>query len=141
MAASFAEQVGNIGAILIAVVSAVFFTILLVAGNTMSQSVRERVEELGVLKAVGFTNELMLLLVLAESCVIAVFGGLVGLGVALAIMAGGSPVPNMLPNLYLPWKDLLTGVALALALGVVAGAFPAWQAMRLRIAEALRRNA
>jgi putative ABC transport system permease protein len=47
----------------------------------------------------------------------------------------------MLPNLYLPWQDLLIGVSLALALGVVAGALPAWQAMRLRIAEALRRNA
>jgi putative ABC transport system permease protein len=74
-AAGFAQQIGDIGAIVMAVVGAVFFTILLVAGNTMAQSVRERTEELGVLKAMGFPNLLVLSLVLLESCIIALLGG------------------------------------------------------------------
>jgi putative ABC transport system permease protein len=139
-AAGFAQQVGDIGAILMAVLSAVFFTILLVAGNTMSQAVRERTEELGVLKAMGFTNELVLALVLAESCVIAAVGGLAGLGLAWLIISSGNPVPQLLPIFYLPPRDLLLGLAGIAALGIVAGAMPAIQAMRLRIAVALRRN-
>jgi len=136
----FAQQIGDIGTILIGILSAVFFTILLVAGNTMAQSVRERTEEIGVLKAMGFTNELALTMVLAESCLIAGVGGLAGLGLAWLIAAGGSPVPSMLPVFYLPVKSVLIGVGLVFALGVVAGILPALQAMRLRIAEALRRQ-
>ena len=137
----FAQQIGDIGTILIAILSAVFFTILLVAGNTMAQSVRERTEEFGVLKAMGFTNEGVLGLVLAESCVIAAVGGLIGLGLAWLFTAGGSPVPNMLPVFYLPPHYIGIGVGLVFALGLIAGILPAVQAMRLQIAEALRRNA
>lgn len=137
----FASQIGDIGTILIAILSAVFFTILLVAGNTMAQSVRERTGELGVLKALGFTNELMLALVLAESCLIAAVGGLAGLGLSWLITAGGSPVPAMLPVFYLPPRFLLIGAGLVFALGLAAGIVPALQAMRLRIAVALRRQA
>ncbi|MCA9430669.1 MAG: ABC transporter permease [Candidatus Omnitrophica bacterium] len=140
-AQGFVQQMGNIGAMLVAILSAVFFTILLVAGNTMAQSVRERTEELGVLKAMGFSNGLVLSLVLAESCVIALLGGLAGLGVAWAITAGGSPVPDMLPVFFLPKPYLVIGVGLALGLGLIAGIFPAIQAMRLQVADALRRNA
>lgn len=136
----FASQIGDIGTILIAILSAVFFTILLVAGNTMAQSVRERTEEFGVMKALGFPNELALVLVLAESCVLAVLGGFAGLGLAWLITAGGSPVPSMLPVFYLPVKYVVIGAGLAVALGVVAGILPALQAMRLRIADALRRQ-
>ena len=136
----FAQQIGDIGKILIAILSAVFFTILLVAGNTMAQSVRERTQEFGVLKAMGFTNELSLFMVLAESCLLAAVGGLAGLGVAWLIAAGGSPVPSMLPVFYLPGQALVTGVILVFALGVVAGILPALQAMHLRIANALRRE-
>ena len=137
----FAQQIGDIGTILIGILSAVFFTILLVAGNTMAQSVRERTEELGVLKAMGFTNELALTLVLAESCLIAGVGGVAGLGLAWMIAAGGSPVPSMLPVFYLPARYVVYGIGLVIALGVIAGLLPALQAMRLRIAEALRRQA
>jgi putative ABC transport system permease protein len=136
----FAQQVGDIGTILIGILSAVFFTILLVAGNTMAQSVRERTEELGVLKAMGFTSELVLALVLAESCLIAAVGGLAGLGVAWLITSRGSPVPSMLPVFYLPVEYIFIGLGLVLALGLVAGIFPALQAMRLQIAVALRKN-
>ncbi len=140
-AQGFVQQMGNIGAILIAILSAVFFTILLVAGNTMAQAVRERTGELGVLKAMGFTNPLVLALVLAESCLIAAVGGLAGLGTAWLVTAGGSPVPAILPVFYLPQRNVIIGVVLVFALGVVAGILPALQAMRLQIAVALRRHA
>lgn len=137
----FIAQVGNIGTIMIAVLSAVFFTILLVVGNTMAQAVRDRIAELGVLKAVGFTNERVLVLVLAESLLIAALGGLTGLGLAWLFTLRGSPVPSLLPVFYLPVRFLGIGVAIVLALGLVAGILPALQAMRLQIAVALRRQA
>jgi putative ABC transport system permease protein len=140
MAQGFAEQMGNIGAMTVAILSAVFFTILLVAGNTMAQSVRERTEELGVLKALGFTNELVLVLVLAESCLIAAVGGGAGLGAAWLATAGGSPVPSILPIFYVPHRDWAIGGGLVLALGLVTGIVPAIQAMRLQTAVALRRH-
>jgi putative ABC transport system permease protein len=139
-AQGFVEQMGNIGAILVGVLSAVFFTILLVAGNTMAQAVRERTAELGTLKAMGFTNELVLTLVLAESCVLAGVGGLAGLLAAWLISLGGSPVPAMLPVFYLPPHYLAIGAGLVLGLGLVTGIIPALQAMRLQIAVALRRQ-
>lgn len=136
----FAQQVGDLATILIAILSAVFFTILLVAGNTMAQAVRERTEELGVLKALGYTNRLVMFMVLVESCLIAIVGGASGLGIAWLITAGGSPVPSMLPVFYLPWHYLGIGMGLILCLGLAAGLFPALQAMRLQIANALRRQ-
>jgi putative ABC transport system permease protein len=141
MMRSFAQQVGDIGTILISILGAVFFTILLVAGNTMAQSVRERTTELGVLKALGFRNEMVLALVLAESTLITALGGLTGLGLAWALTIGGSPVPQMLPVFYLPAEDVLIGVGLVFALGLAAGLLPAIQAMRLPVATALRRMA
>ncbi|WP_367875004.1 ABC transporter permease [Luteolibacter sp. Populi] len=135
----FANQIGDIGAITMAVVGAVFFTILIVAGNTMGQSVRERTEELGVLKAIGFTNSRVLILVLLESCLLAILGGFAGLGLAWLIVETMEP-PQMLPTVYMPKPTLVAGALFALALGVVAGIIPAWQAMRLQIAEALRRG-
>jgi putative ABC transport system permease protein len=136
----FAQQIGDIGAILVGILSAVFFTILLVAGNTMAQSVRERVEELGVLKAMGFTNELVLALVLAESCLLTALGGVAGLGMAWLVTSRGSPVPSMLPVFYLPVRYIFIGLGVVAALGIVAGIVPALQAMRLQIAVALRKN-
>lgn len=139
-AAGFASQVGDIGTIVAGVVSAVFFTILLVAGNTMSQSVRERTEEIGVLKAMGYPNGLVLNLVLLESCLIALLGGLAGLGLAWLITLGGSPVPQMLPVFVIPHRDLILGAVFAVALGLIAGTVPAVYAMRLEIAVALRKQ-
>ena len=139
-AQGFAQQIGDIATIVMAVVGAVFFTILLVSVNTMAQSVRERTAELGVLKALGFSNPMVLVLVLLESCAIAMLGGCGGLGTAWLIVSSGNPVPTLLPVFYLPPDSLLAGVALAVALGLAAGALPAWQAMRLRISDALRRG-
>lgn len=139
-AQGFVQQIGNVSTMLVAILSAVFFTILLVAGNTMAQAVRERTEELGVLKALGFGNGLVLALVLAESLLIAMVGGLAGLGAAWLVTAGGSPAPAMLPVFYLPAQSLLVGVVLVLALGVAAGLVPAVHAMRLPVALALRKH-
>lgn len=138
-AASFAKQMGDIGFIMTAILSAVFFTILLVAGNTMAQTVRERTEEIGVLKALGFTNVQVLALVLAESCLLALLAGSVGLGVSWLATSGGDPTGGALPMFYFPRQRLLSGFGLMVALGLASGLFPALQAMRLRVAEALRR--
>jgi putative ABC transport system permease protein len=94
-----------------------------------------------VLKAMGFTNERVLALVLAESCLISAVGGVFGLGAAWVLTLGGSPVPSMLPVFYLPVRYLGIGAILVLGLGFVAGILPALQAMRLQIAVALRRHA
>ena len=136
---AWVSRVGNIALITSSILGAVFFTILLVTGNTMSQAVRERTGELGVLKAIGFTNRQVLALVLSESCLLAVLGGGIGLGVAWLLVARGDPTGGLLPLFSLPTGDVLIGGALSVALGVITGIFPARQAMRLRVADALRR--
>jgi putative ABC transport system permease protein len=136
---AFAKQVGDIGTIMVAILSAVFFTILLVAGNTMAQAVRERTEELGVLKAIGFTDRQMLGLVLGESCFLSALGGFLGLVISWLLISRGDPTRGALPMFYFPNQDLIIGLGLVLMLGLATGLLPALQAMRLRIADALRR--
>ena len=137
---SWAKQVGNIALITASILGAVFFTILLVTGNTISQAVRERTGELGVLKAIGFTDVRVLTLVMAESCSITLLGGFIGLGLAcLVVPAVGKALSAMLPMFFLPAQDLAVGAGICLALGLVTGVFPALAAMRLRVADALRR--
>ena len=137
---AFAGQIGDIASIIRAIVTAVFFTILLVAANTMAQSVRERTSELAVLKTLGFSDVLVLVLVILESCVVAVIGGAVGLGLAWLVAQGGDPTNGLLPAFFLPPADVALGAAMAILLGLVAGVLPATQAMRLRIVDALRRT-
>jgi len=137
-AQAFANQVGNIALIVRSIIAMAFFIILLVTANTMAESVRERTGELAVLKTLGFSDGLVLALVLAESCVIAGAGGLLGLGLA-AVMVPGIPTGNLLQALYVPKSSFITGLALVVGLGVVSGLFPALRAMRLRIVDALRR--
>jgi len=136
---AWAKQIGDIALITASILGAVFFTILLVTGNTISQSVRERTGELGVLKAIGFTNTQVLALVLAESCTLAVIGGVLGLGIALLLTAKGDPTGGMLPLFFFPARDVAMGLGISVALGLVTGFFPALQAMRLRVADSLRR--
>jgi len=141
MAQSFVNQVGNIGAILRAIVSAVFFTMLLVTANTMAQSVRERTNEIGVLKTLGFSNGGVLGLVLAESVLVTVLGGALGLAGAWWLGVQFEPVfRQYLPGFKVPPDAIVLGIAFMVGLGLVAGAVPAVQAMRLRIVEALRRD-
>lgn len=139
-AQSFANQMGNIGAIVVAILSAVFLTILLVAGNTMAQSVRERTQELGVLKALGFKNGEVLGLVLGESLLLTVIAGGIGLLLGWLMVSQGDPTGGFLPIFFFPPEDLVLGAVLVLVLGLVAGAAPAIAAMRLRTVDALRRG-
>ena len=136
---AFADQVGDIGTIIMAILAAVFFTILLVAGNTMAYSVRERIGELAVLKAVGFTDRQVLGLVLAEALWLAAVGGFLGLGIGWYMVSLGDPTNGSLPVFYFPPRDIVLGVVLVFALGLAAGILPAIDAGRLRIADALRR--
>jgi len=135
----FANQIGNIGFIIMAIMTAVFFTILLVAGNTMAYTVRERTNELAVLKAIGFTNRGVLSLVLGESLVLTLVGGLIGLSLAWMLVSMGDPTNGSFPVFYLPVRDLFIGSMLIVAMAFVAGIIPALQAQKLQIADALRR--
>src|SRR4029079_12392768 len=109
----FAKQIGDLALITALILGAVFFTILLVTGNTMAQAVRERTGELGVLKALGFTDTQVLVLVMAESCLISLLGGALGLGLAaLIIPVLASALASMLPMFSFPARDVLlaTGI-------------------------------
>ncbi len=136
----FAKQVGDIGAIMVAILIAVLFTMLLVAANTMAQSVRERTNEVGVLKTLGFSNGSILAMVLGESVLIAVIGGAAGLAAAWLIVQRGDPTGGMLPIFVLPPGNVAIGAGLVVLLGLVAGALPAATAMNLKITDALRRG-
>jgi putative ABC transport system permease protein len=136
----FAKQIGDIGAIMMAIAAVVMFFILFVAGNAMAQAIRERVNELGVLKTLGFGDGRILTLVLLESCTIAIIGGGLGLLLSwLAITLGGDPTGGLLPIFHFPSRDLVIGVAIVFLLGLGTGALPAFQASRLKIVDALRR--
>ena len=138
--AGFAKQLGNIQLLITTIGSVVFFTLLLITGNTMAISIRERTGELAVLKAIGYSGRFVLFFVLAESLVIALFGGLIGLGLAiLAIPVVGANLNGLMPPLLLSATALGMGVALAVFVGVASGLLPGIGAMRLRVVDALRR--
>ena len=135
---SFAKQLGDIGLIVSAIMGAVFFTLLLLTGNTMAQAVRERIPELAVLKTIGFSNRSVLWLVLGESILLVVLGGMIGLGLAALLipivtsMTGGMiPLPGILAQTW------LIGLLLMVAIGMIVGLLPAVRAMRLNIVDAL----
>ena len=135
---SFAKQFADIGLIVTAIMGAVFFTLLLLTGNTMAQAVRERIPELAVLKTLGFQSRSVLWLVLAESMLLVLVGGVLGMVVANALvpvivaMSGGA---IQLPSLQAGTWGL--GIALMLVIGAVVGFLPAWRGMRLNIVDAL----
>ena len=139
-AAGFANQVGNVGLIVTSILGAVFFTILLVAGNTMAQSVRERIGEIGLLKALGFTPARVQRLVLMESVTLVTTAGFLGMLLAAGLERALRPsLSASFPGLYLRPEDLVLGFGVAVTTGLAVGAFPAWRAMRLETALALRR--
>jgi putative ABC transport system permease protein len=139
-AASWVKQFGNIKFLIISIGVVVFFTLLLVTGNTMAISVRERTSELAVFKAIGFSDRTVLFFVLAESLVIALVGGVLG----LLLSVGAVPVltkalNGLLPSLVLVPSILVLGLLVAIAVGLASGLLPGLGAMRLRIVNALRR--
>jgi putative ABC transport system permease protein len=117
----------------------VFFTLLLVTGNTMALSVRERMGELAVMKAVGFSDRFVLFIVLAESLTVALIGGLIGIALAKLMTLGGDPTGGILFSFVLPISAVVLGILAALGIGMLAGIIPATNAMRLRVVDALRR--
>jgi putative ABC transport system permease protein len=137
----WAKQIGDIGKIMMGIVGMAMFTILLVTGNTMAQAIRERTNELAVLKTLGFPDGRILWMVLAESVLIALVGGGAGLVLSYVLITfGGDPTGGLLPAFYFPTPSLIAGVVLVFGLGMASGFLPAWQARRLRIVDALRRN-
>jgi putative ABC transport system permease protein len=135
---AFAKQFADIGLIVTAIMGAVFFTLLLLTGNTMAQAVRERIPELAVLKTIGFSNRSVLTLVLAESILLIVLGGVTGLGIAALLMPGVSQasggmiqLPTVMPQTW------AMGLGLMLVIGIAVGLMPALRAMRLKIVDAL----
>jgi putative ABC transport system permease protein len=138
-AAGFAKQMGNIEFLMLSIGAIVFFTLLLVTGNTMAIAVRERTPELAILKALGYSNSFILIYVIAESVSIALIGGLLGIGAAKFITLFGSPAPCVLPLFYLPVSQMGYGIAAALTIGALAGLIPAFTASRLRVVDALRK--
>jgi putative ABC transport system permease protein len=138
---SFAHQVGDTGAIMSAIGAVVFFVILLITGNTMAQSVRERTSELGVLKTVGFTDLTVMALVLGEALLLAGVAGVVGLALfSLAAPGFAKAVEAFLPVFYVPVRSLVLGFGLAALLGLASGGLPAFFAQRLSIVDALRKR-
>jgi putative ABC transport system permease protein len=138
-AASWVKQMGNIGLLLLSIGGVVFFTLLLVTGNTMAIAVRERLRELAVLKAVGFSDGFVLVVTLAETVVVAACGGGIGLTLAKLFTLRGDPTGGLLPFFYLPPDVIVLGFALAITAGLMAGILPALSAMRLRVIDALRK--
>ena len=139
MAASWVKQAGNIEFLILAVGGVVFFTLLLVTGNTMALAVRERMGELAVMKAVGFSDRFVLFIVLAESVFVAIVGGAIGLALAKLFTLGGDPTGGVLQTFFLPTSAIALGILAAIGIGVLAGIMPATTAMRLRVVDALRR--
>lgn len=138
-AAGWVKQMGNIEFLILTIGTVVMFTLLLVTGNTMAISVRERVRDLAVLKAIGYSDRSVLTLVLLESLLIATLGGVLGLGLAKAFSLRGDPTGGILPIFFLPNVWVAYGLAGALGIGAIAGLLPAVSAMRLRVVDALRR--
>ncbi len=135
---NFAKQFADIGLIVTAIMGAVFFTLLLLTGNTMAQAVRERVPELAILKTIGFSSRSVMLLVLGESVLLIVLGGLLGLSIAALLMPGVSrasggmiQLPSVLPQTW------LIGFGLMVLIGILVGLPPALRGMRLNIVDAL----
>jgi putative ABC transport system permease protein len=139
-AANWVKQFGNIQFLIGSIGTVVFFTLLLVTGNTMAISVRERTSELAVFKAIGYSDRFVLFFVLAESLVIAVIGGGLGLLLAVGAVPGlGRALNGLLPNIVLSPKMLLFGLGVALLVGILSGLLPGIGAMRMRVVNALRR--
>jgi putative ABC transport system permease protein len=143
-ALSFVSLLGNIKLFLMAICGAVTFTILLVSGNTMAMSVRERIKEVGVLKTLGFNNDAILGMLIGEAVTISLIGGAIGLLIASVLTVGvGKAAATMLPqlhNLTVTPATALLALAIAALIGFISSFIPAWNAARTSILDSLRYN-
>lgn len=137
--AGFIKQIGNIKLIILVIGGVVFFTLLLITGSNMAMSVRERTSDIGIMKTLGFSDARILLMVLAESLIIALIGGGIGLGLAKLFTLQGDPTGGLLASFELDRKSIGLGFASVILIGLAAGIIPAIQSMRLKIVDALRR--
>ena len=138
---TFLGYLGNVKLFLIAVCGAVTFTLLLVSGNTIAMSVRERVREIGILKTLGFTPGSILGIILSESVVIALIGAVLGLLVSAGLcdFISRGPITFVdLKSLHMPPVVVALGLLLAVFIGVASSIVPAWSASRRSIVECLK---
>ena len=139
-AANWVKQFGNIQTLILSIGTVVFFTLILVTGNTMAIAVRERTSELAVFKAIGYSDRFVLFFVLAEAVLISVIGALIGVGLALLLIpALGKALSGLLPSIVLAPSMLVFGFAIAVFTGLLSGLLPGIGAMQLRVVNALRR--
>jgi putative ABC transport system permease protein len=137
-AIGFAKQIGDIGALVTRILLAVFFTILILTGNTMAQSIRERIPELAILKTLGFSDGKVTALVLAEAVLLLILGGAIGMGAAVAAMpALNGSTGGRFPPLFVGPETWLLAAAIAAVVALVIGLPPALRANRLKIVDAL----
>jgi putative ABC transport system permease protein len=137
-ALGFAKQIGDIGALVTRILLAVFFTILILTGNTMAQSIRERVPELAILKTLGFSDRMVTALVLGEALLLLVLGGAGGMVAAVSLMPGlNASTGGRFPPLFVAGETWLLAATLAVALALAVGLPPALRVRRLRIVDAL----
>lgn len=140
-AKSFAKQFADIGLITTLILGAVFFTMLLVSGNTIAQSFRERIPEFAIMKTLGFSDVAVMIIVLAESLFISLLGGIIGLLLAKVLVSGAADAfAANLPGLNLSVQMMFAAVGLMLFFGLLTGIIPAVQGLRLNIVTALRRH-
>ena len=141
-ALSFVSMIGNIKLFLMSVCAAVTFTILLVSGNTMAMSVRERIKEVGVLKTLGFTNDAILGLIIGEAVTISVIGGALGLilasGLVILVGRGAATVLPQLHNLSVTPFTAIISLGVAVVIGLISSFIPAWNASKTNILDSLR---
>lgn len=139
--ASFAEMAGNVRGFIRYTSIAVVTALLCVAANTMAMSLRERTREIALLKAIGFTRGIVLVMFLAESVAIGLLGGVVG-ALGAKLLFASIDLSKFVPQLamfYVPWNTALWGLALSAAVGLFSGIIPAWRAAQLGVVDGLRR--
>jgi len=134
---AFVKQFADIGMIVTSIMGAVFFTLLLLTGNTMAQAVRERIPELATLKTLGFQDRTVLALVMVEAILLVGLGGAIGMGLAALILPVLAPQTRGLLPPHVPTATWLVGIALIIVIGFVVGLLPALRAKRLKIVDAL----
>ncbi|MEN5426839.1 ABC transporter permease [Stenotrophomonas pennii] len=134
---AFVKQFADIGMIVTSIMGAVFFTLLLLTGNTMAQAVRERIPELATLKTLGFQDRTVLALVMVESILLVGLGGAIGMGLAATILPVLAPQTRGLLPPHVPTATWLVGIGLIIVIGIVVGLLPALRAKRLKIVDAL----
>jgi putative ABC transport system permease protein len=137
LSVQFSSQFGKFGMIASLILSAVLFTMLLVTGNTMMQAFRERIHEFAVLRSLGFSSMALLYLILAESIIMVIIGGLPGIGLVWIAQDFLQP---WFTGLYVRPVVVLQALGLMLIMGLLVGLIPAVSAKRLTIVDALRRR-